>query len=82
MIIVCDLMIQLGLTAIFKRQLLQWDGATLHMKEPSSLIEQSDLTRREMHWVVMQTVEPASTREATEQMVKTLDCTYAKEDLN
>ena len=29
----------------------------------------------------MQTAEPASTREATELMVKTLDSTYAEADL-
>ena len=30
----------------------------------------------------MQTTEPASTREATERMVKILDGTYVKSDLN
>ena len=32
MIIGRDLMVQLGLTANFKRQVLQWYGATVHMK--------------------------------------------------
>ena len=32
MIIGCDLMVQLGLTADFKWQLLQCDGDTVHMK--------------------------------------------------
>ena len=35
-----------------------------------------------MRKVVMHTVEPASTREATELMVKPLDSTYMKSDLN
>ena len=32
MIIGRDLMVQLKLTADFKRQVLQWDGATVYMK--------------------------------------------------
>ena len=32
MITGCDLMVQLGLMADFKRKLLQWDGATVHIK--------------------------------------------------
>ena len=38
MIIGHDLMVQLRLKADSKRQFLQWDGTTLHMKEPSSLL--------------------------------------------
>ena len=60
MIIGRDLMVQIGLTADFKRQFFQWDDATWHMKEPSNLLGKSDLTKREMREVVMQTAEPAS----------------------
>ena len=81
MIIVCDLMVQLGLTAEFKRQVLLSYGATVHMKEPINLLGQSNLTKREMREVVMQIAEPASTREATERMVKILDSIYANADL-
>ena len=38
MIIGRDLMVQLGLTANFKCQVHQWDGATVPMQEPSGLI--------------------------------------------
>ena len=38
MIIGRDLMVQLGLTEDFQRQVIQWDGATVHMKEPSILL--------------------------------------------
>ena len=48
------------------------------MKELSSLLVQSDLTKREMRDVVMQTAEPAFTQEATKRMVKILYITYAK----
>ena len=58
-------MVQLGLMADFKRQVLQWYGATLHMKETSGMIEKFDLTKRKILEVVMHTSEPASTREAT-----------------
>ena len=34
-----------------------------------------------MREVVMQTVEPASTKESTERLVKILDSTYAKADV-
>ena len=38
-IIICRyLMVQLGLTAGFKRQVLQWDDNTVHMKKSSNLL--------------------------------------------
>ena len=80
-IICCDLMVHIGLVADFKRQFLQCYGDTLHMKEPSSLLGQSDLTKRDMREVLMQTSEPSSTLEATERMLKILNSTYAKADL-
>ena len=42
------------------------------MKEPISLIGQTDLTSLEMHEVAMQTVEPVSTIKTTERLVKNL----------
>ena len=66
MIIGHDLMVQIGLTSNFKRQVLQWDGATVHMKDPRNLLGKSDLTKRKMREVVMQTAEPDSTQEATD----------------
>ena len=48
-------MAQLGLMANFKHQLLQWDGATVPMKKPRSLLDKSDLNKRKMREVVMQT---------------------------
>ena len=62
MIIICDLMVQLGLSVNFKRQFIQWDGVTVPMKEPSGLIGKSDLTIRDMREVVMHTSEPVSTK--------------------
>ena len=81
MIIGRNLMVKLGLTAGFKRQVLQWDGATVYMKKPISFLGKYNLTKRKMRKVVMRTAEPDSTHEATEQMVKTLDSNYAKADL-
>ena len=48
-------MVQIGLTADFKNQVLQWDGDTAHMKKASSLLRKSDLNKRNMREVVMQT---------------------------
>ena len=55
MIIGHDLVVQLGLTANFKRQVLQWDGAAVPMKYPIELLGKQYLTSSEMHDVVMQT---------------------------
>ena len=55
MIVDRDLMVQLGLIADFKRQVLQWDGATVHMKETINLLGKSNITKHEMSEVVMQT---------------------------
>ena len=75
------MMVQLGLLANFKRQVLQWDGVTVHMKEPISVPGQTDLTSRGMPEVLMKNAEPVSTREDTERPVKILNITYAKENL-
>ena len=48
------------------------------MKEPISLLGQSNLTKQEMRKVLMKTVEPDCTQESTEQMAKILDITYVK----
>ena len=42
------------------------------------MIGKSDLTSHEMREVDMQTAEPASTREATERLVRILDSTYSR----
>ena len=74
-------MVQIGLTAKYKHQVLQWYGDTVNMKEPIILLGKSNLTKQEMREVVVHTIEPASTQEATEQMVKNLDSTYEESDL-
>ena len=51
------------------------------MEKPRGLIGQSNLTKRDICEVVMHTVEPVSTQEATEEMVKILEITYAKTEL-
>ena len=67
MIIGRDLMVQLGLQSNFKRQLLQQDGITVPMKEPSGMMGQTDLTSHKMWEVVMQTAETDTTIKATER---------------
>ena len=57
MIIGRDLMVQLGLLANFKHKFLQWDGATLPMKESIGLLGNLYLSKRKMRKVVMQTAE-------------------------
>ena len=50
-----DLMVQLGPIFDFKRQSLQWYVATVPMNQPSGMIGESDLSKREMRKVIMQT---------------------------
>ena len=55
MIIVCNLMVQLGLLDEFKSQVLQWDGDTVPMKDPIGLLGQIYLVSCEMSEVEIQT---------------------------
>ena len=49
MIIVRDLMLQLGFSVYLKSQVLQWDVVTVPIKEPSGLLGQIDITSQYMH---------------------------------
>ena len=52
MIIGHNLMLQLSLTADFKRQAFQWDGTTVHMKEPSNFLgKYFQLSARCVRWL-------------------------------
>ena len=62
MIIGRELMAQLGLKANLGRQFMKWDDNLVPMKEPGIFIGKTKLTQRETRKVVMQTSEPASTR--------------------
>ena len=82
MIIGSDLLVQIGLLAEFKHQVLQLDEVTLPMKEPSGMLGKSDLTSHEMYEVVIQTAEPVSKREATDRLVKSLKLPMQRQILN
>ena len=56
MSIVRDMKVYIGLD--FKRQVIQWDGAAVPMKEPSNMLGQTYLTSGEIHKVAMHTEEP------------------------
>ena len=51
------------------------------MKNPVNLLGQPDLTKHEIQEVVIQTAEPASTREDTYILVKIPDSNYVNSDL-
>ena len=72
MVMVCDMMVQLGLLSDFKHQVLQCGGLTVPMKEPISLLGKKYLTSFDMREVIIKTAEPVSTRVATERLVKIL----------
>ena len=46
-------MVQLGMTVDFSRQVLQWDGAAVLMKQPIVLLRQKNLISQEMRRVFM-----------------------------
>ena len=52
------------------------------MKEPSGMLGKSDINRRKICEVVMQTSEPVSTREATEILIKSLTLPMQRQTLN
>ena len=52
------------------------------MKQPLNVLGQPDLTKCEMGEVGMQTAESYSIIKATDKVVKILDITYAKADLD
>ena len=54
-IIVLELMVQIGRTANFKRKVLQWCGAVVPMKETSIFLGQTDSIRCNMREVTIQT---------------------------
>ena len=72
------MMLQLGLKANFRHQILEWDDTVIPMKDPVNFIGQPDLTKSEIREVVKQTAEPASTRETTERVVKIINSTHTK----
>ena len=76
------LLVQLGLKSDFGRQILERENTVVPMKEPGNFLGQSDSTKRDMQEVVIQTVEPDSTIEATEILLSILGSTYSKADLD
>ena len=70
MIVFRELMVQLGLNENFKCQVIKWYDAALPIKEGNSLLGKIYLTGCKTHKVAMQTSEPASTRGATDIMLK------------
>ena len=62
MIILLDIMIQVGLIENFKLQVIQWGINSVSMKEPRDFLCQTDLTSCDMREVVMQTQNPVFIR--------------------
>ena len=49
------MMVKMGLSSNFKRQVIQWDGDKVPMKEPRGLLGQTYLTICEMREGIIQT---------------------------
>ena len=81
MIVDCEIVVKLGLKAEFGHQFLEWDCAAVPMKDPVNFIGKPNLTQCKMQEVVMQIEEPYSIIESTGIVVKILDSSYAKADL-
>ena len=74
-------MVQPGLEINFKHQVLSWYNAVVPMKYSSSFLGQYNLNMSDMREVIIQTSEPASTKEATKIMVNIINSTYAKSNI-
>ena len=77
MIVGRDLMTSLGIQIDFQDKKLKWDGAELEMRDFNSKTP----SRKEIKATLQRTAEPAVTKEATSRMVRILDSTYEKADL-
>ena len=82
MIIGRDLMTKLGLITDYKRKVLTWDDISVPMRSAYHTDSKPTFSRAEIRRIMMQTVEPIATQEATERIVKILDCKYEKADLD
>ena len=81
MIIGIDMMVQIGLTAAFKDQLLQWDGSVLPMKEQSILIGQKRFSNYQYAQGENTDCINSPPPKATEIMINNIVITYTKVDL-
>ena len=76
MIIVYDLMVQLGLIASFKCNLLEQDFSVVPTEEPGNLLFKPNLANCQIQQVIMQTKNMDSTKEVTERIFNILDSNY------
>ena len=74
------LTVQLGIIDNSKQQVLTRDNMVLPTKETSNFLVQPNLTKLDMHKVVIQTADPDSKTLSIEIMVKIIDSTYSKVD--
>ena len=58
-------MLQLALVENFKRNVLEWYGTMVHFKQTGCGQGNTNITKRKIRQVVMQTVEPDYTKEYT-----------------
>ena len=82
MIIGNHLMVKLYLKDDFECQILKWYKTVLLIQEPGNFLGKPNPNQQGMQEVVMQTEEPYSRREPTVRVVRILEITYTKSELD
>ena len=82
MIIGRDLLTQLNIDVRFSDKTIKWEDQLIPMKSFAKIWQNEHPTRKELKATVLRSVEPKSTKEATDRVIKILDSKYEKADLN
>ena len=82
MIIGRDLLNELNIDVRFSDKTIKWEDQLVPMKSFKNIWKNEHPSRREIKTTILRSVEPVSTKEATDRVVKILDSKYEKADLN
>ena len=82
MIIGRDLLNQLNIDVRFIYGTIKWEDQLVPMKSFSNMWKNKYPTRKELKAKILRSVEPRSTKEITNRVLRILDYEYEKADLN
>ena len=82
MIIGRDLLNQLNIDVRFSNGTIKWEDQVVPMKNFQRIWKDNHPSKKELRSTILCLIEPRSTREATERVVKILDSKYEKANLN
>ena len=82
MIIGRDLLNELNIDVRFSDGTIKWENQVVPMKNFQRIWKDNHPLRKELRSIILCSIEPRSTREATERVVKILDSKYEKANLD